>query len=261
MAKSDFNTRLAYLQEVQDGYPFYGELILSDDKKFKSKLLADNEVIVFPELLQQLKVKIGEIITIGNGQFKIKDIVSEDSGQVFDTGSVAPKILITSKGIESAKVLKKGSTVFYQTVFKLNKSVSEEEQQNLIELIDDNAIKVQIPKDSSDQVSRVIDYVTDFLGLTSIVALLLSYTGIFFFFISLISPKNYGLLKYCRHWDDKIEDIVVSIFCHYSVNDFRFNCFWVCKCLMSVPLEAILFEVFSISVKLEQSFLFGLEIF
>ena len=99
----------------------YGELKLSDGKVFMGKELASNEVIVFPEVLQQLKLEVGDKVTIGNGEFTIKNFISEDSGQVFDTGSVAPKILITSKGIELAKVLKKGSTVVYLTAYKLKK--------------------------------------------------------------------------------------------------------------------------------------------
>ena len=58
MAKSSTHTRLVYLQEVKENFPFYGELKLSDEKIFKGKDLASNEVIVFPEVLQQLKLEV-----------------------------------------------------------------------------------------------------------------------------------------------------------------------------------------------------------
>ena len=88
---------------------FYGELKLSDEKIFKGKDLASNEVIVFPEVLQQLKLEVGIELQLEMVNLSLKILgISEDSDKVFDTGSVAPKILITTEGIELAKVLKKG---------------------------------------------------------------------------------------------------------------------------------------------------------
>ena len=72
--------------------------------------------------------------------------------------------------------------------------MSLKQQQDFVELVNDNAIKVQIPKDSSDQVSRVIDYVTDFLGLTSIVALTSLLHREYSFFISILSSKKIKVL-------------------------------------------------------------------
>ena len=122
-----------------------------------------------------------------------------------------------------------------------------------MELVNDNAIKVQIEKDSSDQVSRVIDYVTDFLGLTSIVALLLSYTGIFFLYQSYLAKKlrSFEILQAIGMTRKKVLLsqllIIIPLMIVSSIASGALSS------SLSFPLEFVLNNYFAITVKLQQA--------
>lgn len=197
MGRANDSSRLVLVNQQREGFPFYGSIVLKSGKKIKELTLEDDEVVVYPEVLDQFNVKIGDLFFIGSSDFKIIDIVEEDSGQVFEMGAVAPKVFLSLSGMERAKLFQKGSTAFYSKHFKLETSISVEMKNKLNDLIDDNTYRVSLPKDSSDQVGRVTDYLTDFLGLVSLSSFILSLVGVFYLFRSYISRerKVFGILK------------------------------------------------------------------
>jgi putative ABC transport system permease protein len=197
MGRANDSSRLVLVNQQREGFPFYGSIVLKSGKKIKELMLEDDEVVVYPEVLDQFNVKIGDLFFIGSSDFKIIDIVEEDSGQVFEMGAVAPKVFLSLSGMERAKLFQKGSTAFYSKHFKLETSISVEMKNKLNDLIDDNTYRVSLPKDSSDQVGRVTDYLTDFLGLVSLSSFILSLVGVFYLFRSYISRerKIFGILK------------------------------------------------------------------
>ena len=166
------------------------DLCYSKVKKIKEITLKDSEVVVYPEVLEQFDIKLGEKFSIGSGEFTIVDVVEEDSGQVFEMGAVAPKVFLSIDGMKKAKLIQKGSTAFYSTHYLLAAPGTVEFKNNLNDLIDDNTYRVSLPKDSSDQVGRVTNYLTDFLGLVSLSSFILSLVGVFYLFRSYISKQR-----------------------------------------------------------------------
>ena len=56
--------------------------------------------------------------------------------------------------------------------------------------LDDSSIRVRTQKDTSGQVGRVLQYLGDFLGIVSIVALFLSLVGGFYLYLSFLLKKR-----------------------------------------------------------------------
>ncbi|MBT6325047.1 MAG: hypothetical protein HOJ35_03700, partial [Bdellovibrionales bacterium] len=190
MIRVNKKSRLVYLSTLDNQLPYYGEKLLESGSKIPGITLKNNEIIVYQDLLIQLKLKLGDLIKIGASEFIIKDIIIEDQGQVFDMGSVAPKIIISKDGISNAQLLKKGSTRYYKTFFKTKIKIDQDLKNKLVTYIGDNAFKVIRPLESSNQMGRMINYLTDFLGLVSIVALYLSLIGVFYLYRSYLSEKR-----------------------------------------------------------------------
>src|SRR5690606_29308132 len=83
MAAGGQSSRLSQLVGISDNYPLYGDITLEKKGKLSS---ADRKVVsdeafawVYPEILVQLNLKIGDTIKLGEQSFVIDDVVIQES--------------------------------------------------------------------------------------------------------------------------------------------------------------------------------------
>ena len=190
------SSRLVTLSKIGSGYPFYGEIKLQEMGNVPSgnyQAPRDDSVWVYPELLSQLGAKVGEKIAIGASEYFISDIVLEDPGQTMRMGGIAPKVFISEGGLERAKLLGEGSTARYQVAFKFPKQSEVDVNliaQKLETLFPSTDMRVVTPTKASEGLARGLDYLGDFLGLVSVVALFLASVGLFYLYRSYLSSKR-----------------------------------------------------------------------
>jgi len=196
MAKSEKSSRLVFLNTLKLGdspemtYPFYGHLEINGRDLFPrpSFALPDaGSVWVYPEVTSQLGKGP---IKIGSKTFSIAGIITDDSQQTFEMGSVAPKIYMRHDDALAAGLVQKGSTIRYYSFIKSSDVITKMDLEKGVKLIDDNAVVISTPKKSSEQVGRVLAYLSDFLGLVSLVALFLASVGLFYLYRSHLSSKR-----------------------------------------------------------------------
>lgn len=191
-------TKLINIKTIENKFPFYGEFKTQNGEKLSN--IKDNEVFLYKELKIQLGVEIGDEIRIGESTFKIVDFITQDPNANLQFGSLAPRGFISRAGLEKSKLIQKGSTAFYEYFFKVkNKSTKFQELKSILtKKIDNNAIRVNIPATTSDQVSRVMAYLNDFLGLVSLSGLFLSSLGLIYLFKSYIHSRRreFAILKF-----------------------------------------------------------------
>src|SRR5262249_25424616 len=72
--------RMVELRAVQDGFPFYGQIVLDGGRTFSHDLLRGHGVLVRPELLTQLDVRVGDAVVIGGQPFTIRGLVLLEAG-------------------------------------------------------------------------------------------------------------------------------------------------------------------------------------
>lgn len=201
MGKGSKSSRLVFLHTLTNPsegagfYPYYGWIELDGKEKFpeeRKSLPGKYELWAYPEVIQQLGSKE---VRIGTKDFKIVSIVTDDSQQTFEMGSVAPKLFINLEDAKEAGLIQKGSTLRYYTLVKTDVPITEQLVTELNEELDDNAINVSTPEKSSQQVGRVLAYLSDFLGLVSLVALFLASVGLFYLYRSHLGSKrlSFGL--------------------------------------------------------------------
>lgn len=196
MAKGNRRSRLVFLETLGDGaepYPFYGHLEI--DKRFKfpreqRALPEKGSIWVYPEVISQLGGEKLDKLTIGSIDFKVAGVVTDDTQQTFEMGSVAPKVFIREDDARDAGLIQKGSTIRYYYYIKTNTALTKPVIDEIIDLVDDNAVRVSTPEKSSEQVGRVLAYLSDFLGLVSLVALFLASVGLFYLYRSHLGSKR-----------------------------------------------------------------------
>lgn len=204
MAKAKDKSRLVFLETIDPKpphFPFYGALkirSLSSGETFdypieKKEGPKAGKLWAYPEVIKQLSSKE---LSIGSRSFIISHEIIEDSQQTFEMGSVAPKLMIGKQDAYDAGLIQKGSTIRYYTAAKTSKDLGQDIVEKLNEALDDNALRVTTPQKSSEQVGRILAYLSDFLGLVSLVALFLASVGLFYLYRSHLSSKRQSFAIY-----------------------------------------------------------------
>jgi len=199
-------TRLVDVISISEGYPLYGQIWYQDQSKKEVKnfeeLLNGKKIIVSPEILHQMKVNIGEFIKIGELKFEVIGVISKDTTTSWRGITLAPKLYMARDNLLKTELLGFGSVASYAHQVKLDPQYQSNDElerikQDLQEIITDPAIRVRTPKNSSEQVGRVLNYLSDYLGLVGLVALFLSGIGAGYLFQNYLfdSLKDIGIMK------------------------------------------------------------------
>lgn len=188
-------SRLLQIKAIEKNYPFYGKIALQNNKQIGPALLTKSEqeslAYVYPEVLLQLKVKIGDKIKIGVTEFKIEDVVTHDSADGIST-QMAPRIYISLNQLNNTELLKPGTLAWHSVVYQWDGSTHDQLEKlrdEAYKAINDPDIQVYSHENISDQMGRLLGYLNDFLGLCSLIALFMSAVGAGFLFRSYFKNK------------------------------------------------------------------------
>ncbi len=178
MATANSKSRLIELRANDRELPFYGKIQLEEKTPTNEKMsLNQKEIWLFPELALQLGAQIHSQIKVGESDFTISGIVSDDPAGGWAGSSIAPRAYILSSDLSDTKLVKKGSTIWTSYLIK-----SKDEAQSsrlvakLTNLLTDPAIRISNHRDAGQESAKLFKYVSDYLSLVSLTALML--TGI-----------------------------------------------------------------------------------
>lgn len=87
---------LADLKVPEPGYPFYGTVELASGRPFRDQL-AKGSVIVEQNLLDRLKLAVGDRLHIGNSTLTIRDVVTKEPDRPVNFFSLGPRIFISAE--------------------------------------------------------------------------------------------------------------------------------------------------------------------
>lgn len=190
------DSRLVQIKSVDRAFPFYGHIQLKNQGEMRPPKSFDihdgRNVWVYPELLVQLGVDIGDEIKIGAASFKIADVVEDDAASGFST-SMAPRIYLGLNQLSATELIQTGSLAWYRILFQKN-GLDDFELENLVSRIFSSpdlpsSVRVFSHKNESEQMSRMLKYLTDYLGLVSIAAIFLASLGAAFLFRTFLNRK------------------------------------------------------------------------
>jgi putative ABC transport system permease protein len=181
MVRTSAASRLVLLKGIEANYPLRGELELSSGAHVSARQgprLAFGEAWMDPELARQLKLQINDRFTLGGREFLLRDFVALDPTQGFRGLALAGRIFLPLRSLRETGLLKSESTASYTELFRLaNASHPKEEARAWTKRFVDPGVKVSAAGDAADESGRLLLYLSDFLGLSSLVALFLSSLG------------------------------------------------------------------------------------
>ena len=113
--------KMVEMKAVEPRFPLYGTLTL-ESGRYSHELLRGGGVLVRPELLAQLKLKVGDRIFIGTKPFEIRGVIKEEPGRSVGAFSIGPRILIDYADIPSTGLLSFGSRVSRQILLMMTRA-------------------------------------------------------------------------------------------------------------------------------------------
>ena len=169
---------LSRLKVVEEGYPFYGEVVLSSGLPFQDQL-TPGKVIVEKTLLDRLGIDVGDPLKVGFTTLTIGDVVLSEPDRPMNFFSFGPRVFVSSQDLDALGLLKTGSRI--RTVYLL-KSLDDTQTDTLANLFKQAAVigqeRVNTYKTARSRIKRFLDNFIFFLKLVGIFILIISGVGI-----------------------------------------------------------------------------------
>lgn len=186
---------LVELRAIQDGYPFYGKIRLRQSGFHAGTnqlpLKEEPKVWVAPEILLQLDTEIGSKLHIGTQDFVIADVIEEDAATSMGANAMAPRVYIGMDQLDKTGLVQNGSTLWDAYLFQLPpESDVATLELNLKDELTDPGIRIKTYKEAGQDDGRMLGYLSDYLGLVSLVALVLAGIGAAYLFRDYMERKT-----------------------------------------------------------------------
>lgn len=183
------DTLLANLKVVEQGYPFYGVVILASGRPFHD-VLQPGTVVVAQELLERLQLNVGDALQIGQATLTIGDVVTFEPDRPVNFFTLGPRIFIDSRDLAAIDLVKEGSRVNYTVLLKLSDETQLDPAADQLRAVMEPQEDVETYRSARSGVQRFFDNLLLFLSLVAIFTLLLAGVGIQSALTALLRERN-----------------------------------------------------------------------
>ncbi|MBK6589055.1 MAG: ABC transporter permease [Acidobacteria bacterium] len=172
------NTSLEFieLKGVEPPFPLVGKFELSDGKPFDFKLLENKGAVVARILLEELKVKVGDKLKIGESEFEIRATFDEEPGgsSGFRLGS---RIFVEKKAFDDAGITRNTSRVRRRILYRTSENPTELVKE-LRTALTGTTVQVNSYREQQENLSEQFERTENYLSLTGLLILVLGGVGV-----------------------------------------------------------------------------------
>jgi putative ABC transport system permease protein len=166
--------RMVELRAVQAAFPIYGSVVLAGGQPYSHSLLAGHGILVRPELLTTLGLKVGEQMVIGQAEFTIRGVISKEPGRGAGGFSLGPRVLIDYADMPSTKLLGFGSRAGRLLLVRVpDEDKAQDAVRNLRQELRPEFANARSFRATDDQVGRDFDRAENYLSLVGLVIVIL----------------------------------------------------------------------------------------
>ncbi|MGQ0736017.1 MAG: ABC transporter permease [Acidobacteriota bacterium] len=180
MVRGELNARprMVEIRAVEPGFPHYGLLKLADGQTFAQTLLDNHGVLVRPELLAQLELRVGDGLRIGTERFTIRGVVEAEPGRRLGAFSLGPRVFMSYQDLQKTGLLAFGSRASYQRLVK----VSDAELPRLVAALRGDLantfVRVRSYQATEDDIGEDFERAENYLSLVGLVIVILGGIGV-----------------------------------------------------------------------------------
>ncbi len=170
------NVEFVSLRGIEPPFPLVGNFNTSDGKKFDFKLLENRGAVVSVILLEELNVKIGDKIRIGEAEFTINATFDEEPG---GTGAfrLGPRIFVEKKAFDEANISQNRSRINRRILYRTSENPTPLVNQ-LREELKGSTLRVQSYRETQERLGQQFERTENYLSLTGLLILVLGGVGV-----------------------------------------------------------------------------------
>lgn len=173
--------RLIELKAVDDVYPLYGDLVLSDGADFEALDKEDGAwgLIGARQFAERLELEIGDRLTIGEATFFLQGTFLSEPDKGTQAFNLGPRVFIPKASIPETQLEQPGSLIRYHYRIKLVPGTDVTAWiARLNEAFPEAGWRVRALDDAAPNIQRFVDRVGLFLTLVGLTALLVGGVGV-----------------------------------------------------------------------------------
>ena len=164
------------LKGIEPSFPLVGSFTLTSGEPFDFKLLENNGTVIAKVLIEQLKVKIGDNLRIGEGEFQIRGTIDEEPGgsSGFRLGA---RVFVEKKAFDDAGITRNSSRVRRRILYR-----TSENPTGLVKALRDalkgTTVQVNSYREQQDNLNEQFVRTENYLSLTGLLILVLGGVGV-----------------------------------------------------------------------------------
>ncbi|MFK7890719.1 MAG: ABC transporter permease [Granulosicoccus sp.] len=172
-------SQLVAMKAVSDGYPLRGSIKVAEigapgvEQRDAASTPAPGTVWVDSQLQAALNLQSGDVLTLGQADFNVSHVILFEPDRGENAFEFAPRVMINLVDLEKSALLGEGSRATYSLLMAGTPGQLNGARDLLAEryLTD---VRVRGVRDGSPQMQRALDRAQRFLGLASVVTVLLA---------------------------------------------------------------------------------------
>ena len=176
--RADGRARMVELRAVEAGFPYYGRMRLADQLPYQHALLKGFGVLVRPELLAQLNVKVGDGLTIGSQRFEIRGVIEAEPGRRLGAFSMGPRVFVDLADLEKTGLGGYGSRAAMQRLLKVPPAEFDKLIVDLRADLANEFARVRSYKATEDDIGEDFIRAENYLSLVGLVIVILGGIGV-----------------------------------------------------------------------------------
>lgn len=182
MAANGETRTLVELRGVDAAYPLYGTVELVPAGALAPALAqAGGEwgAAADPDLLDRLGLHVGDVVRVGEAQFRLRATIAREPDRVAEPFSLGPRLLVDGRAIAATGLVQPGSLVRYVTLLRLNPGLSVSELRRAVDRrFPETGWLFRDAADAAPGLKRFLDDMTLFLTLVGLTTLLVGGIGV-----------------------------------------------------------------------------------
>ena len=174
--KSNEEFSFVELKGIESPFPLVGNFTLAGGKPFDFKLLENKGAVVAPVLLDELSVKIGDKIRVGDAEFQIRGTFDREPGGSggFRLGA---RIFVEKKAFDEAGLTNNRGRIRRRILYRTSANPTQI-VGDLREAIKGTTLRVQSYRETEDRLGEQFARTENYLSLTGLLILVLGGVGV-----------------------------------------------------------------------------------
>jgi putative ABC transport system permease protein len=182
MARGAGVATLVEVKGVDSSFPIHGEFRLESSSFRSAESLNKSARIawVYPEIISQLGLKVGDNIGIGNIEFRVSGVIKEAPG-AGRTGGFAPVVYIGREFVYETGLTQYGAQVFHRVYLELSgRETSARASERIKNALRSADLSIRTPAEAIQGFERFFSFFNLYLVTVSMVVFVLSWTGAYY---------------------------------------------------------------------------------